>query len=138
MSTKSADKKNSYRISAYNSLNNILINNGFTDLSIQKEISKNKNLSPKDISLLNETVYGIVRNKTKIDYICSKFIKKPVSKEQIQNLIRIGTYELLFLEGVKEHASIYETVELAKRIFGQGISKFINGVLRNIQRHDKN
>ncbi|NIP32012.1 MAG: 16S rRNA (cytosine(967)-C(5))-methyltransferase RsmB [Candidatus Dadabacteria bacterium] len=137
MSIKTKYKLKNYkkgsRYLIYKSLNKILIKKAYTDLAIQELTSNNSDISENDISFINENVYGIVRNKLKIDHIWSQFVTNEIKKEEIKNLLRLGTYQLIFLKGVKDHASIFETVELAKKLFGFKIANFINAVLRKIQ-----
>ena len=70
MSINSRNTENikNLRLIIYASLNNILIKKGYTDLVIRHCINKYNVTEMKEISFINEAVYGIVRNKNKIDF----------------------------------------------------------------------
>ena len=85
---------------------------------------------------IREIVYGVTENKIYIDYILDKFIKKGAAKTKLQALIilRMGVYQILFMNSVPNYAAVNESVALARR-FARGTDGFINGVLRNFIRN---
>lgn len=138
MSTKRKSQQNigntPIRLIALNIVNSILIDKAYPDLAVRNEISKHENIKDSEVSFINEIAYGVVRWKLKIDYLIKDNISRNIKKKKILNLLRTGVYQLIFMGGVKDHASINETVQIAKRLFGKNIANFINGVLRSIQR----
>ncbi|MFP3345388.1 transcription antitermination factor NusB, partial [Halomonas sp. SIMBA_159] len=60
---------------------------------------------------------------------------KPLVKQlrPLQFLLYVGIYQLKFMR-IPDHAAISETVEAARELKGQSLTKLINGVLRNVQR----
>ena len=85
---------------------------------------------------IREIVYGVAENKIYLDYILDKFIKKGAAKTKLQALIilRMGVYQILFMNSVPNYAAVNESVALARR-FARGTDGFINGVLRNFIRN---
>ena len=85
---------------------------------------------------IREIVYGVTENKIYLDYILDKFIKKGAAKTKLQALIilRMGVYQILFMNSVPNYAAVNESVALARR-FARGMDGFINGVLRNFIRN---
>ena len=85
---------------------------------------------------IREIVYGVTENKIYLDYILDKFIKKGAAKTKLQALIilRMGVYQILFMNSVPNYAAVNESVALARR-FARGTDGFINGVLRNFIRN---
>ncbi len=140
MSTNQRSKTNSKiasaRSIALSIINKILIDGAYPDLAVQDEISKHKITDVNIISFINEIVYGVIRWKLTIDYKIEDNISKEIKKTNIHNLLRMGVYQLKFMGGVKDYASINETVKIGKQFFGNSIGNFINAVLRNIQRKD--
>lgn len=130
--------RNSVRTSAFIVLNRILHEGAYPDLALDAVIRKNPNLSPRDIALLTEMVYGTVRWLRKLDYVISLFAHKGVKKKEVLNVLRIGVYQLLFLEGVNDYAAINETVEVTKSFYGERVGGFANAVLREILRNKDN
>lgn len=82
-------------------------------------------------------VQGVVKNQTQIDETISKFAPEwPLPKITTvdRNVLRIGTYELLFNFDIPSKVAINEAIELAKTFGGESSGKFVNGVLGAIYR----
>lgn len=85
-------------------------------------------LSPADRAFATELVYGVIRNLRLLDFWIAQIRTKAIDAHS-RDLLRMGVYQLLILE-TREHAAVYETVELASRR-ARGM---VNAVLRNVQR----
>lgn len=112
---------------------------GYINILLSKSLDKRKN-STRDAAFITEITYGVVRNRNKLDWALSQFSAKPLSETAvlIRNILRMGVYQLLFLNKVPDYAVCNESVQLAKKYGNPGIAKFINGVLRNIIRNREN
>ncbi|MEA3453476.1 MAG: 16S rRNA (cytosine(967)-C(5))-methyltransferase RsmB [Candidatus Caldatribacteriota bacterium] len=112
---------------------------GFINILLNKSLNKNK-ISTRDAAFINEITYGVVRNRNKLDWALSQFSTKPLSETPvlIRNILRMGVYQLIFLDKVPDYAVCNESVQLAKKYGNPGIAKFVNGVLRNIIRKREN
>ena len=112
---------------------------GFINILLNKSLDKNK-ISTRDAAFINEITYGVIRNRNKLDWSLSQFSTKTLSETPIliRNILRMGVYQLLFLDKVPDYAVCNESVQLAKKYGNPGISKFVNGVLRNIIRNREN
>ncbi|MFW6280265.1 MAG: 16S rRNA (cytosine(967)-C(5))-methyltransferase RsmB [Halanaerobium sp.] len=93
----------------------------------------------RDKSLFTEIYYGVIRNKLYLDYIINYFSNTPIKKmdKEVLTGLRIGTYQLLFLDKVPARAAIYESVEGVKELLGKnrkGAVSFTNGILRAVNR----
>jgi 16S rRNA (cytosine967-C5)-methyltransferase len=112
---------------------------GFINILLNEALDKNK-ITTRDAAFVNEITYGVVRNRNKLDWALSQFSTKPLSEAPalIRNLLRMGVYQLLFLEKVPDYAVCNESVQLAKKYGNSGVAKFVNGVLRNIIRNREN
>ncbi|MDR1271383.1 MAG: 16S rRNA (cytosine(967)-C(5))-methyltransferase RsmB [Clostridiales Family XIII bacterium] len=93
---------------------------------------------PANAPFIREFVYGVVRNKLLLDYLVEKWIKGKASRLDLQTLtvLRMGVYQLLWMDSVPDYAAIGESVALAKAK-ARGRDGFVNAVLRNIQREDR-
>lgn len=108
---------------------------GFSHLVIDKEI-KARQLKPKDEALLTQIVYGTLERKITLDFYLSNYIQSNKKIEPwVQMLLRMSVYQMVYLDKVPDHAVIYEAVEIAKKKGHRGIQRFVNGVLRNVQRN---
>ena len=84
----------------------------------------------------NLLIKGTVENLERIDEKISKHAKNwEISRMAVvdRNILRLASYELLFLKDIPPKVSINEAVELAKRYSGEESSKFVNGILDKIK-----
>ena len=121
------------REAAYKALLAIERDGSYSNLELSKMLESD-GLSNK--GFIREIVYGVTENKIYLDYILDKFIKKGAAKTKLQALIilRMGVYQILFMNSVPNYAAVNESVALARR-FARGTDGFINGVLRNFIRN---
>ncbi|WP_083792155.1 16S rRNA (cytosine(967)-C(5))-methyltransferase RsmB [Caldicellulosiruptor owensensis] len=102
------------------------------DSLMEKFHQKLKN--EKDRALFVELVHGVLRYKNLIDYYINFVTKKGVKDKRILNILRVATYELLFLEKIPEYATVNEACEVASKI-SPHLKAFVNAILRNIIRN---
>ena len=96
------------------------------------ETFKTLNINSKEKAFMTEIFYGVIRNKKFLDYIIDIYTKD-IRKEWIRNLLRISIYQITFMDS-DDKGVVWEATELAKK-YSIGISKFINGTLRNYLRN---
>ena len=109
--------------------------NSYSNLSIAG-VLKDNNLEDADKAFFTALVYGVVERKITLDYNIGLYLKQPIKKLKTEALIilRIGAYQLLFMDKIPSHAAINESVNLAKKKvnFASGL---INAVLRKIDQN---
>ncbi|HWG97162.1 MAG TPA: 16S rRNA (cytosine(967)-C(5))-methyltransferase RsmB [Nitrospira sp.] len=93
----------------------------------------------RDRSLVMELVYGVLRRQETIDWRLDAVLSKPLHRLPVvvQVLLRLGAYQLLFLDRIPASAAVNETVRLTKSYVKQlrrDWSGLVNGVLRNLIR----
>ena len=93
-----------------------------------------KGLEPRERSLAMQLAYGTVQRKLTLDHVIEQ-LARPVAELDPPTLaaLRLGLYQLVFLDGVAAHAAVAESVELAKGGRGGG-HKLVNAVLRRAAR----
>ena len=93
-------------------------------------------LSAKDAALCHEITLGVLRKKIYLDKIIEKFTKKKIGKFDLEvvSALRIGLYQLLFLDKIPAHAAINESVNLVRLAKKKSASGFVNAVLRRAAR----
>ncbi|MBX9660515.1 MAG: hypothetical protein K2X00_18310, partial [Nitrospiraceae bacterium] len=94
---------------------------------------------PRDRSLIRESAYGVLRRQETIDWRLGAVLEKPLQKlpSVVQMVLRLGAYQLLFLDRIPDSAAVNETVTLVKfysRQLNRDWSGLVNGVLRNLIR----
>lgn len=126
--------RNSSRYIAVDLLEKIEKNQSFSNLLLNDAV-KSHQLSDQDRGLLTELVYGVIQNKLLLDYQLEPFIKHPKKVENwVKQLLRVSLYQMTQLDKVPTHAVVNEAVRIAKVRGHKGISGFVNGVLRSIDR----
>jgi len=92
-------------------------------------------LSPADRGLCHELVCGIIRWQATLDrLIARKTTPGREPRPALVNLLRLGLYQIFWLDRIPPHAAVHETVEQAKRSGYVSQSGFINAVLRGYLR----
>ncbi|GAB2926291.1 16S rRNA (cytosine(967)-C(5))-methyltransferase RsmB [Rheinheimera gaetbuli] len=91
-----------------------------------------------DKALLQEICFGVLRYLPQLEAVCGQLMTKPLIKQlrPLQFLLYVGIYQLKFMR-IPDHAAISETVDAARELKGQSLTKLINGVLRNVQRQQQ-
>ena len=92
-------------------------------------------LAGRDRSFLLELVYGVLRNRARIDWLLDRFSAQPVAAtdDWTRNILRLAAYQLLFLDKVPPSAAVNTATELAKH-HGRK-SGYVNGLLRTLERN---
>lgn len=118
-----------------NILTDVNLNKAYSNYSINKHLKKMKNI--KDENLIREMVYGVLENLVYIDYIISKLSKIKIKKIQpiILEILRMGVYQIGFMDKIPDRAAVNEAVNLSKKYGHKGTSGFVNGVLRSFSRN---
>ncbi len=91
-------------------------------------------LSPVDRGLCQELVCGIVRWQAALDWLVARKTNGRKQKPALQNLLRLGLYQIFWLDRIPAHAAVNETVELARRSGFGAQAGFLNAVLRGCLR----
>lgn len=101
-----------------------------------KDALHSSHLSSQDTAFVKELVFGVFRNKILLDYIIRKNSSVRLKKidSKVLNILRMGTYQIFFMDKVPDHASVSESVELVKQNAGKNAVSFANAVLRSILR----
>ncbi len=91
-------------------------------------------LEARDSAFLLELVYGVLRNRALLDWTLDQFSVQPVEKTDAwtRNILRLGAYQMLFLDRVPVSAAVNTAVELAKE-HGRKHG-YVNGLLRGLDR----
>lgn len=135
MSIINKEKKENPRRVALDILLRVEKDKGYSNLLLDSKI-KSGNLSRHDAAFLTNLVYGVLENQICLDFFISHFAKRSAAKIQpkILNILRLGAYQIIFLDKVPAPAAVGESVELAKGCGESFASGFINAVLREIAR----
>ena len=108
---------------------------GYSNLTLNQLIRK-YDITDRDKALATQLVYGSLRMRNSLDWLINQVANRKVQKMDgwTRNILRLGLYQIQFLDGIPDAVACNETVELAKEYKHPGVAKFVNGVLRNILR----
>lgn len=117
------------RKTAYHTLMDVEQKKSYSNLALNHQIICGKPDSP---AFVRELVYGVLENKYLLDHIINYFVPTGVEKVKASDLtiLRMGLYQIRYMDSVPEYAAVNESVNLAKK-FAKGREGFINGVLRS-------
>ena len=94
----------------------------------------NAQLSSADRGLCQEIVYGTIRWQAALDWLIVRKTNGREQKSEMQNLLRLGLYQIFWLDRIPDHAAVHETVELAKQNGFGSQAGFVNAILRGYLR----
>ena len=105
--------------------------NAWSDGSLKRTIAKNK-LDSREAALATRLSYGVIQNRMLLDYYISCYCTQKAEKLEsvIRNILRIGGYQILFMDKIPHHAAVNEAVEMTRRAGRPKAAGMVNAVLR--------
>ena len=114
----------------------ILEKGNLSHLVLKQALEKYQYLEKQDRAFITRITEGTLEYLIQIDAVINRYSKVKVNKMKpvIRTLLRMSVYQILYMERVPDSAVCNEAVKLAKKRKFQGLTGFVNGVLRNISR----
>ena len=114
----------------------ILEKGNLSHLVLKQALEKYQYLEKQDRAFITRITEGTLEYLIQIDSVINRYSKVKVNKMKpvIRTLLRMSVYQILYMERVPDSAVCNEAVKLAKKRKFQGLTGFVNGVLRNISR----
>jgi len=116
------------RACAYAVVRRVFEEGAYADRALHAEA---EGLAPRDRGLATRLAYGVVQRKATLDHVIQTLARRPTAKLEpaVLAALRLGVFQLAFMDRVPAHAAVGETVELAKRHSRRGAG-LVNAVLR--------
>lgn len=110
-------------------------NKAYSNLAINRHFKISK-IDILDRKLITELVYGVIENLIYLDYIIKALSKIRIKKLNVSvlNILRMGLYQIIFLDKIPIFAAVNESVNLTKNNDYKSAG-FVNGILRNFSRN---
>lgn len=121
------------RQTAFEILNRINRDNSYSNLILDSYLEKNE-LNSTDKAFTSALVYGVIERLITLDFELSCYLKQPLKKlkPQVLTALRMGAYQILYMDKVPASAAINESVKLVKSNGASFASGLVNAVLRKI------
>jgi 16S rRNA (cytosine967-C5)-methyltransferase len=103
------------------------------ETSLEQALARS-GMSAVDRALVQELTFGLVRWQATLDWLIAQRTGGRTQKPGLQILLRLGLYQIFWLDRIPDHAAVNETVEMAKRSVFSGQAGFVNAVLRGCLR----
>lgn len=100
---------------------------------------KDSGLSERDKGFVSRLFYGVLERKLTLEHIISLYSSKPLHRldGSVENILKMGLYQLLYMDSVPDSAAVNESVALTKQAGKTSASGFVNAVLRSFIRDGK-
>ena len=121
------------RIAALEALLDVQVSDAYAGLALARRIAA-AHLTALDRRLMTELFYGVLENRICLDYILSKYMQRPCGDDVTLQILRMGVYQLKFMNRIPDNAVCNDAVELARRFKREKMTGLVNGVLRGILR----
>lgn len=122
------------RQTAFRVLNRIERNSAYSNLALDAELRQNRDQEENAAfsSFVTALVYGVLERKITLDWFLSGFLKKPIKKlrPEVLTVLRMGVYQLKFMDKVPVSAAVNESVKLVKNNGCAYAAGLVNSVLR--------
>lgn len=123
------------RACAYAVVRRVFEHGAYADRALAAEA---RDLAPRDRSLAMSLAYGTVQRRATLDHVAARLCSRPLQTldPAVLAALRLGLLQLLYLDGIAEHAAVHESVELVKRS-SRGGAGLVNAVLRRATREGR-
>lgn len=121
-------------------LDMLLTENIYSHVLVRDVLNKYNYLSQQEKSFIKRLYEGTLERQIELDYVIDQYskIKTNKMKKPIRAIMRMSTYQILYMDAVPDAAACNEAVKLAQKKGFATLKGFVNGVLRNIARGKNN
>ncbi len=119
---------------AFEALLKVHRDGAYSNLVLDSLLKENSELDERDRAFVCNLVYGTLDRLILIDYNLGLYLNQPVKKlkPELHTILRMGTYQLLFMDKVPSRAAVNESVNLAKVNKSSFAASLVNAVLRRV------
>ena len=111
---------------------------GYSNLVLDAAL-KNSTLDARDKAFASALFYGALERRISLDRLLARYCSRPLGEltPAVLESLRLGLYQILYMDSVPDSAAVNESVELVKALGAAKASGFVNGILRSFLRGDK-
>lgn len=91
-------------------------------------------LESRDRAFTHELVYGVARLRGRLDHLLARRVRGGLGRldPPVLELLRLGAYQVLYMDGVPRYAAVSQTVDQTRAVAGKGAGGLVNAVLRGV------
>jgi 16S rRNA (cytosine967-C5)-methyltransferase len=98
-------------------------------------LAHSANCDSRDAGLASEIVFGVLRYRAQLDFLIAHYAgRNPKLDAEVRIALRMGIYQLRYLERIPPHAAVTDAVDLVKRARKRSAAGFVNAILRQVDR----
>lgn len=126
----------SARQTAYEILNKIQRDDSYSNLALDSALDRAE-IDIKDKRFVSALVYGVTERRITLDYNLSLYLSQPLKKlkPQVLTALRLGAYQILFMDKIPDSAAVNESVKLVKKNGAAFAAGLVNAVLHKIVKN---
>ena len=124
------------RDTAYEALCSVEQRDGYADRVLDSMLQSRAHPDARDRGLVTELVYGVLRRRGSLDSHLSRHLRRPLHRldPEVLCILRLGAYQILYLDRVPDHAAVNVSVDMARRRVHAGAASLVNACLRSLCR----
>lgn len=103
----------------------------YSALALDKRL-RESGLSPLDKRFTTELFYGTIERRLLLDYVLSRFMEHPMEDTVAREILRMGVYQILFMDSVPDFAACNQQVEMMRTFHKDTLCPLANGILRKV------
>lgn len=114
-------------------------NQSYSNIALDQTLSKYTLLKDVDRRFITALYYGVIERRITLDAVISAHSSRPFAKlsEAVRAILRMGIYQILYMDSVPDSAAVNESVLLARDNKNPGTAGFVNALLRSFIRDGK-
>lgn len=122
------------RQAAFDVLLRVRRDGAYSNLTVDSVLKENKGLDERDGAFVRALVYGTLDRLIVLDYNLGLYLNQPARKlrPELQTILRMGAYQILFMDKVPVSAAVNESVRLAKENKSAFAASLVNAILRRV------
>ncbi|HWD00051.1 MAG TPA: transcription antitermination factor NusB [Candidatus Sulfopaludibacter sp.] len=98
-------------------------------------LARTAELDSRDAGLAGEIVFGVLRYRAQLDHLIVHYSgRRQKLDAEVRTALRMGIYQLRYLERIPAHAAVTESVDLVKRARKRSAAGLVNAILRQVDR----
>ena len=108
----------------------------YSNIALDSALKRYSELKDIDRRFISALYYGVLERRLALDAIISEYSSRPSEKlgGELRQILRLGLYQLLYMDTVPESAAVNESVKLARGLKNSSAAGFVNALLRNFIR----